>query len=86
MYYGLAYAKTGDAEKAEMLFKRINKRYSNYEERLVLAQFLIDNDKKKDAVSLLEELMEEGAYLTKPNQRKYKTTFNAIAKLQKGLR
>lgn len=85
MYYGLATAKTGDVEKAETLFKKINKRYSNYEERLILAQFLRDNGKTEDAIDLLEELKEEGAYLTKPNKRKYKTVFSDIAKLQKEL-
>lgn len=85
MYYGLATSETGDLEKAEMLLKKINKRYSNYEERLLLAQFLKDNGKEEDAVALIEELQEEGAYLTKPNQRKYKTVFNDIAKLEKEL-
>ncbi len=85
MYYGLATAETGDIEKAETLFKKINKRYSNYEERLILAQFLKDNDKEEDAIALVQELMDEGAYLTKPNKRKYKTIFNDIEKLQKEL-
>lgn len=83
MYYGLATAKTGNLEKAEMLLKKINKRYSNYEERLMLARFLKDNGKEADAKELVADLLEEGAYLTKPNQRKYKAVFNEIAKLEK---
>ncbi|EDM45071.1 hypothetical protein SCB49_03084 [unidentified eubacterium SCB49] len=85
MYYGLATAKTGDLEKAEMLLKKINKRYSNYEERLMLANFLKDNGKIADAKELVNDLMGEGAYLTKPNQRKYRAVFNAVAKLEKEL-
>ena len=85
MYYGLAAAESGDIEKAELLLKKINKRYSNYEERLLLAQFLKDNGKEGDAKELVQELMDEGAYLTKPNKRKYKSVFIDIAKLEKEL-
>ena len=85
LYYGLAIAETGDTNKAAQVLNKINKRYSNYPERLLLATFLKDHGKIEEATELVEELLNEGANLTKPNQRKYRTTFLEIKKLKKEL-
>ncbi|MEP0262889.1 hypothetical protein [Dokdonia sp.] len=79
--YGLSLSKVGNHDEAEEILKKVNKRYSNYEERFILAQFLKDNNKEEEAKELLEDLLSEGAYMTKPNKQKYKTTFIEIRKL-----
>lgn len=79
--YGLSLSKVGDHDEAEKILKKVDKRYSNYEERLILAQFLKDNNKEEEAKELVGELLTEGAYMTKPNKQKYKTTFIDIQKL-----
>jgi TolA-binding protein len=85
LYYGQAIFQTGDVEKAAQILKKINRRYSNYPERLMLALFLKDNGKEVDAIELLEELMDEGRHHAQPNKRKYKMVFADIEKLQKEL-
>lgn len=79
--YGLSLSKVGRDEEAEVILKKIDQRYSNYEERLILAQFLRDNNKEDEAKELLSELLSEGAHMTKPNRRIYKATFVEIQKL-----
>lgn len=79
--YGLALSKTGAVTNAEEILKKIDQRYSNYEERFILASFFIEHDKKEQAKALLEEMINEGENLTKPNQKKYRATFTEIKKL-----
>lgn len=83
--YGLSLFKTGVVEEAEIVLRKIDRRYSNYEERLVLATFLSENGKNEDALEILNALLEEGEYLTKPNQKLYRSTFQEIHELQKKL-
>jgi len=85
LYYGQAIFQTGDVEKAAQILKKINRRYSNYPERLMLALFLKDNGKEVDAIELVEELMDEGRHHAQPSKRKYKMVFADIEKLQKEL-
>lgn len=79
--YGLSLSKVGKEEDAEVILKKIDKRYSHYEERLILAQFYKDTNKTTEAKELLEELISEGEYMTKANKKLYKTTFLEIQKL-----
>jgi hypothetical protein len=83
--YGLSLSKVGKEEEAEAILKKIDKRYSHYEERLVLAKFYKDTNKLDEAKELLEELITEGDYMTKPNKQLYKTTFLDIQKLHNQL-
>ena len=79
--YGLSLSKVGRDEEAEVILKKVDQRYSNYEERLTLAKFLRDNNKEEEAKELLSELLSEGAHMTKPNRRTYRNTFIEIQKL-----
>lgn len=83
--YGLSLSKVGREEEAEAILKKIDKRYSHYEERLILARFYKDTNKKEESKELLEELITEGDYMTKPNKQLYKTTFLEIQKLHSEL-
>ena len=79
--YGLSLSKLKRDDEAEAILKKIDQRYSHYEERLVLAQFYKDTNKIDEAKELLEELITEGDYMTKPNKQLYKMTFVDIQKL-----
>lgn len=83
--YGLSLSKVGKEEEAEAILKKIDKRYSHYEERRMLAQFYKDANKTAEAKELLEELIAEGEYMTKTNKQLYKTTFLEIQKLHTAL-
>ncbi len=83
--YGQALFKLGETDKAEEILRKIDRRYSNYEERLVLVKFLEDHGKRADAVELLDNLVEEGNNLTKPNQKRFGKTFLEIRRLHKEL-
>lgn len=79
--YGLSLSKLKRDDEAEAILKKIDQRYSHYEERLVLARFYKDTNKQVESKELLEELITEGNYMTKPNKQLYKTTFLEIQKL-----
>ncbi len=79
--YGLALEKEGDYDIAEANLRQIDVRFSFYEERLVLAKYLLDKNKKQDALDILEELNNEAQHMTKPNKRLYKTTIQEAKKL-----
>lgn len=83
--YGLALDKTGQFEAAEKHLKAIDQRYSNYNERLELAEFLIEKNKTNDAKDILNEISIESQHMTKVNKRKYRVTINEVEKLLKSL-
>jgi len=83
--YGLALDKTGNPETAETHLKAIDQRYSNYDERLVLANFLINKNKAAEAKEILTEISIESKHMTKPNKRKYGKTIIEVEKLLKSL-
>ncbi|OUS03154.1 hypothetical protein A9Q86_01675 [Flavobacteriales bacterium 33_180_T64] len=80
-FYGLSLDKIGELSQAEMQLRFIDQRYSNYEERLMLAQFLIDKNKVSEAKTLLNEIYTESQYMTPVNKRKYKTTIRQVEQL-----
>ncbi len=82
-YYGLSLYKVKGFDAAQEILRKVDRRYSNYEERLQLARFFIENDRKEDAITLLESLVEEGANLTKTNKRLHAKTFAEIYALEK---
>jgi len=79
--YGLAEEKLGNFESAESNLRQIDIRYSFYEERLVLAKFLISRDKVADAKAILEEVQNESQHMTKTNKRIYRATIQEVEKL-----
>lgn len=83
--YGLALKENGRIEEAEEELKKIDKPYSNYQERLELAKFYIENNKQEDGKSLLEEISNEAQYMTKPNRRIYRSTITEVERTLKSL-
>ncbi|WP_452224199.1 tetratricopeptide repeat protein [Lacinutrix chionoecetis] len=83
--YGLALDKSGHSEAALKHLKSIDQRYSNYNERLVLAKFLLNKNNSAEAKAILNEISTESKHMTKPNKTKYRTTINEVEKLLKSL-
>lgn len=83
--YGLALEKIGDFEQAEANLRAIDIRYSFYNERLILAKFLIDRNKEAEAKGILEEIISESLHMTKPNRALFNNTIQEVEKLLKSL-
>lgn len=81
-FYGLALFETGKATEAETILKKIDKRYSNYPERLELAKFYIAQSKDAEASEILSEMKAEFLNLTPPNRKKYKAVFTEVRQLR----
>ncbi|WP_299397005.1 hypothetical protein [uncultured Gelidibacter sp.] len=81
-YYGMALAEKDRTIEAEAQLKIIDKPYSNYNERLAFAKFLLNVEKTDAAKTLLDELHEEMQNMTKMNQRIYKVTAVEVEKLR----
>jgi len=78
---GLAHEKLGDFEVAEHNLREIDIRYSFYNERLILAEFLISRNKKEDAKSILEDIKNESQHMTRTNQKLYRGTVAQVDKI-----
>ena len=83
--YGLALKELGKLEKAEVQLKQIDRPYSNYDERLELAKFYIENSRASEGKALLGEISNEAQYMTKPNRRIYRSTIVEVERLLKSL-
>lgn len=83
--YGLALERIGKMQEAETHLRQIDVRYSFYEERLILAKFLLSIKKTEDAKEILNDISTESSHMTKPNQRLYRTTILEVDKLLKEL-
>ncbi|WP_299113073.1 hypothetical protein [uncultured Winogradskyella sp.] len=83
--YGLALREKGDLEAAERELKAIDRPYSNYSERLELAKFYIENNRKEEGKSLLEDISNEAQHMTKPNRRLFRQTINEVEQILKTL-
>jgi hypothetical protein len=84
-YYGLALKELGKVEKAEIQLKQIDRPYSNYQERLELAKFYLENNRTSEGEELLNEISTEAQYMTKPNRRIYRNIINEVEQLLKFL-
>lgn len=67
--YGLALEKTGEINKAEAILAKFDAPFSRYQERLVLAQFYIRNQKIEVAKTLLDEMISESERMSKDAKR-----------------
>lgn len=83
--YGLALDKLGRLEEAEKNLKPIDQRYSNYEERLILAEFYVRNGKKEEAKEVLDEIITESEHMTKPNRKIYRQVIANVKKYRSEL-
>ncbi|MFP4845385.1 hypothetical protein [Winogradskyella sp. PE311] len=83
--YGLALKDLGKMKEAEVQLKQIDRPYSNYDERLELAKFYLENNRIAEGKTLLKEISEESDHMTKPNRRIYKATIIEVERLLKSL-
>jgi hypothetical protein len=81
--YGMALKHLGKIEEAEINLRQIDIRFSFYEERLMLAKFLLSIKKDEDAKEILNEVSQESQHMTNPNKRIYRTTILEVEKLLK---
>jgi hypothetical protein len=79
--YAVSLEKTGYISEAEVQFRKTNKRYSNYYERLELSKFLIRNDNKEEAPEILNDIIGEINNMTASNKNKYKFIYRECKKL-----
>ncbi|WP_179020549.1 hypothetical protein [Winogradskyella forsetii] len=84
-FYGLALKELGKVEQAEVQLKQIDRPYSNYNERLELAKFYIENNRVDEGKALLEQIYAESQNMTKPNRRIYRNTIVEVERLLKTL-
>lgn len=84
-FFGLSLKELGDLDYAEKQLMQIDKRYSNYEERLLLAKFYNENNKTEKAKEILEEIFLESQHMTPQNKRKYKLTIKEVQDLLKSI-
>jgi len=79
--YGLALEQEGNIKEAEITLRKIDLRYSNYEERLILAKFLVKHNKQEEAKSILNEILVESQNMTRPNKKRFRTTIHDVQRL-----
>ncbi|MFB9055536.1 tetratricopeptide repeat protein [Mariniflexile ostreae] len=79
---GLAYEKLGDLDEAEKHLKQIDERYSFYEERVILAKFLLKRDKKEEAKEIIDEIYIESQYMTKENKKRNRAIIAEVEALK----
>ncbi|SDR72429.1 hypothetical protein SAMN05216503_0621 [Polaribacter sp. KT25b] len=80
-FYGLALEKTGRLDEAEIQLKKVDKRYSNYPERLELSKFLIRRNKKEEAKEILSDITSEITAMNSKNRKKYNSILSEVQKL-----
>lgn len=81
--YALAFKKIGKLDEAEKELRKVDKRYSNYDKRLVLAKFLIELKKVNDAKTILTEISTEAQHMKPQKKRLHRTTFIEVERLLK---
>jgi hypothetical protein len=80
-FFGLALEQKERLKEAEIQLRKVDKRYSNYPERLELSKFLIRINKKEDAKEILNEIVSEIKSMTTSNSKKLRNIFIESGKL-----
>jgi len=80
-FYGLALEQKEKFKDAENQLRKIDKRYTNYPERLELSKFLIRREKKDDAREILTEIISEIESMAKVNSKKHRHIFLQTEKI-----
>lgn len=83
--YGMALAEKDKTEEAEEQFEIMDRPYSNYNERVAFAKFLLRFDKANKAKELIEDLYVEMQNMTAINKSIYKATILDVEKLKNAL-
>ncbi|WP_178989387.1 hypothetical protein [Winogradskyella schleiferi] len=84
-FYGMALKELGKTEQAEVQLKQVDRPYSNYNERLELAKFYLENSRVEEGKALLEKIHTESQNMTKPNRGIYRNTIVEVERLLKTL-
>ncbi len=79
LHYGLALGHLGKSNLAKLEFEKVDIEYSNYDERLELAEYFIQQGNKEKATKILDSIYNESKYFTK-EQRKITRKVMALRK------
>lgn len=85
LYYALALDAKGDSEAAQPYFESIDKRYSNYAERVQLARHYIDKAEEQKALAILDEVLAEAATMGKDSRRQHRIAIGEAQKLRQSI-
>ncbi len=70
--YAIALEKTGNIQKAETFFRKLDSRYANFEYRYYLGEFLIRQGKIPEAEIVFDEMIEESKRMSGREKRPHK--------------
>lgn len=79
-YFGRALSQKGDIDEAKKYLRSVDKRYSNYQERLALASFYLEKKQDLNAKEILTEIVSESEHM---NRQSYRENRVAIEKARK---
>lgn len=82
-FYGMALAEKNRSSEAVAQLKLMDKPYSNYNERLAFAKFLLQIDSTAEAKDLVEELHAEMQNMISTNKQIFRATILDVEKLKK---
>ena len=84
-YYGLALDASGNSEAAQAYFDNIDRRYSNYPERVQLAAHYSDKGHIDKAIEILDEVLAEGATMGRDSSKLHRSALAEARKLRSSL-
>ncbi len=84
-YYGLSLDKLDRAQEAQKHLISVDKRYSNFKERLQLAEHYLANAGRDLAVEILDELKSESQSMSKDAYKQFRVTFISAERLRASL-
>lgn len=84
-FYGISLEKKERFDEAEIELQKTDLNYSNYKERLFLAEFLIRRNKNTEAKELLEQMISEAQNMTNMNKRTYRSTIETAQNVLNGI-
>lgn len=83
--YGMVLDKLGKSDEAAAYLKSVDKRYSNFNERVTLAEYYIENSKNDEAKEVLDELIEESRSMRRETKQQFKIAFAKAGQLREAL-
>ena len=63
-YYARALEQTGHPAEAEAEYKKMNHRFSNYQQRYYYGMFLLDQNRRAEAIPVFEAILNEAEHLS----------------------
>jgi len=79
--YGLALDKMGRTDDAISQLLDINKRYSCYNERVIIAKFLMHHNEQDKAKEILNDISDESQHMTSANRKQYNLAISEVQRL-----